>query len=414
MKNICGLDFGTSNTISTVYKDGKTVMVPFEQNTSLPSCVFFPFKDIQSPIYGSIATDTYVNNGYGRYMKSFKRILGTPFFKQGTSLKPGTTILFHNIIVDYLKYVKKETELFTGKETDYVVVGKPVRLSENENGANSGITQLEAILKDVGYKNYSFLEEPIAAAYYHKDRLKEKSLAIVADLGGGTCDFTIVEVQDKNKELQILATSGVSLGGTDIDSSFALKSFFSELGYKTPDKFKGLQLPDTPYRYASDWNKITTSLYTLKTEFLVKKMMGNARDKEKVAQFYELIQHKKAHSLLSEIENTKIKLSDIRELNFKSELIPKTNDLKITKSLLEIAIKDIVDKIINTSLKCCELAGVKKTDINYLILTGGTSKMPLIKEVFTENFANAALIENNAMDSVALGLLEKAKKDIGL
>ncbi|CAM1341167.1 Hsp70 family protein [Tenacibaculum amylolyticum] len=412
MKNICGLDFGTSNTISTVYKDGKTQMVSFEEKKSLPSCVFFPFKDIQNPIYGSIATDTYINNGYGRYMKSFKRILGTPFFKQGTSLKPGTTILFHNIIVNYLKHVKKETELFTGKETDYVVVGKPVRLSENENGANSGITQLETILKDVGYKNYSFLEEPIAAAYHHKDKLKEKSLAIVADLGGGTCDFTIVEVEGKNKELQILATSGVSLGGTDIDGSFALKSFFSELGYKTPDKLKGLSLPDTPYRYAADWNKITTSLYTLKTELLVKKMMGNAKYKEKVTQFYELIQYKKAHSLLGEIENTKIKLSDVEKFNFISEFIP--NDLTITKNLLEEAIKDIVEKILRTSLQCCELAGVQKTNIDYLILTGGTSKMPFIKEMFTDTFANATLIENNAMDSVALGLLEKAKKDIGL
>lgn len=414
MHNICGLDFGTSNTISNVYKDGKTVMVPFENNSkSLPSSVFFPFEEIEKPIYGDLATNTYVNNGYGRYMKSFKRILGTQFFEQGTALKPGTNIYFHDIIVNYLKHVKNTTEKFLGGETDYVVVGKPVRLSDKENGENSGIGQLESILKNVGYKNYSFLEEPIAAAYYHKDRIENKSLAIVADLGGGTCDFTIVEINKNKKDLNILATSGVSLGGTDIDSNFALEVFFPELGYKTLDKFKGLTLPALPYRLASDWNKITTSLYTKKTEFLVRKMINNAKHKEKVTQLKSLIENKKAHSLLNQIEQTKIKLSETNILNFKSEFISNAS-LDISKALLEDSIHTIVAKIIKTANDCCKLAGVNENAINYLILTGGTSKMPLVKQLFEETFYNAKLIENNSMDSVALGLLEKAKKDMNL
>lgn len=411
MNNICGLDFGTSNTISTVYQNGSTVMVPFEGNKSLPSCVFFPFKEIDNPIYGDVATNTYVNSGYGRYMKSFKRILGTPFFDQGTNLKPGTNILFHDIIVDFLKHVKKKTEAFTKKETDYVVVGRPVRLSEGgKDDDNSGIHQLESILKEVGYKNYSFLEEPIAAAYYHKKSLENKSLAIIADLGGGTCDFTIVEIN--NNDLSILSTSGVSIGGTDLDSYFALKAFFPELGYKSVDKFKGLALPDSPFRNASDWNKITTSLYTFKTEMLVKKMVGNAKYPEKVSQLQKLVTDKNAHSLLGEIEDTKIKLSETEGLNFNSKFIPNASNLNITKDLLENAIGNSVHKILKTSSECCKLAGVEEKAIDYLILTGGTSKTPFIKELFKETFLNAKLIENNSMDSVALGLLEKAKMDV--
>lgn len=414
MHNICGLDFGTSNTISTVYKGGKTVMVPFESNSkSLPSSVFFPFEEIDKPIYGDLATNTYVNNGYGRYMKSFKRILGTQFFEQGTALKPGTNIFFHDIIVNYLKHVKNTTEAYLEGETDYVVVGKPVRLSEKEKGGNSGIAQLESILKNVGYKNYSFLEEPIAAAYYHKDKIANNSLAIVADLGGGTCDFTIVGINENKKDLNILSTSGISLGGTDIDSNFALEVFFPELGYKTIDKFKGLTLPALPYRLASDWNKITTSLYTQKTAFLVRKMINNAKYKEKVIQLKSLIENKKAHSLLNQIEQTKIKLSETAELKFNSEFISNAS-LDISKVLLEESINGVVDKIIKTANDCCTQAGVNEKAINYLILTGGTSKMPLIKQLFKERFSEAKLIESNSMDSVALGLLEKAKKDMNL
>jgi hypothetical chaperone protein len=413
MDNVCGLDFGTSNTISTVYKEGKDIMVPLEGcNKSLPSSVFFPFNEIENPIYGDLATNTYINNGYGRYMKSFKRILGTTFFDQRTVLKPGFSISFQEIIIDYLKYVKNKTEEFTKQETDYVVIGKPVRLSENVNGPNSGIAQLEAILKKVGYKNYSFLEEPIAAAYYHKKNLENKSFAIVADLGGGTCDFTIVEINNKEKDLNILSTSGISLGGTDLDSLFALKTFLPELGYNSIDKFKGITLPSTPFRDAADWNKITTSLYSKKTEMLVRKMVANSKYPEKVTQFQKLINDKNAHSLLSEIEETKIKLSQKESIDFKSKFIPNTVDLNITKSVLESSIENSVHKILNTASECCTLAGLEKTAIDYLILTGGTSKMPLIKQLFKDTFSNAKLIENNSMDSVALGLLEKAKKDI--
>ncbi len=411
MDSVCGLDFGTSNTISTIFYEGENVMVPLEEHSkSLPSSVFFPFDSLHTPLYGSIATNTYTNNGYGRYMKSFKRILGTPFFELGTSLRPGANILFHDIIVNYLKFVKNKTEEFTQKETDYVVVGKPVRLSENEKGGASGISQLESILKHVGYKNYSFLEEPIAAAYYHQNKLDKNSLAIVADLGGGTCDFTIVGVDDTKKDFKILATSGISLGGTDIDSQFALNVFFSELGYKTVDKLKGLTLSDTPYRYAADWNKITTSLYTFKTEMLVKKMVGKAKFKEKVEQLQSLIQNKDAHGLLGEIENSKIALSDTDSLAFNSKYIA-NKDLLVSKNELEEAIESTVSKILNNALECCQLANVNSEDINYLILTGGTSKMPMIKQLFKETFHKASFIEKNSMNSVALGLLHKAKKD---
>ena len=410
MKNICGLDFGTSNTISSIYRNNKNELVPLEnRNTSLPSTVYFPFDNIDSPIYGEIATNTYVNNGYGRYMKSFKRALGTSFFNQGTILKPGYRVLFRDIIVDYIKYVKNKTEQYNTKEIDYVVIGKPVRLNGDSSKEVSGIAQLESILKEVGYQNYSLLEEPIAAAYYHKNKIKENSIALVADLGGGTCDFTTVEMN--NKKLNILATSGITLGGTDLDSNFALNTFFPELGYKSIDKFKGLRISDKPYRAASDWNTITTQLYTPKMEMLVRKTINNAKDKAKVVQLQQLLQNKTAHSLLSEIENVKINLSDTERVTFNSKHIPNTLDLRVSKLNFETVINDMVSKIMNTASECCNSSKTKKEAIKYLILTGGSSKIPLIKELFIANFPNAELIENNSMDSVALGLLEKAKHD---
>lgn len=414
MKNICGLDFGTSNTLSAVQVDGKSKLASLEnENYSIPSSVFYEFENVQKPIYGQLATQTYINGGYGRYMKSFKRILGTSFFDEGTLLKPGHIIKFHDILVDYLKNVKNKTEFFIQSEVDHVVVGKPVRLAENELESNLGISQLKSVLEDVGYNSYSFLDEPIAAAFYHRNKMIKNSLALVADLGGGTCDFTVVQKTENSskKNLNILSTTGISIGGTDIDSEFALNVFYPELGYKTKDKYKGLLLPDRAYRDASDWNRITTSLYTPKVLIRIKKMINLAIEKDKVIRFKKIVETKQAHTILSEIENAKIDLSFKNEVTFQSALLDPEKIYSIRVNNLNETIDYLLNKIVQTACKCVSLSNVGYDKINYLILTGGTSKLPLLQELLSKNFPNAKIIDSNSMDSVSLGLLEKAKLD---
>ncbi len=414
MNNICGLDFGTSNTLCAVLQENMARLVPLEEgNYSIPSSVFYQFEDIGNPLYGQLATQTYINGGYGRYMKSFKRILGTSIFDEGTLLKPGMRLKFHDILVDYLKNVKNKTESFIQDDVDYVVVGKPVRLAENDLNSSLGISQLKSVLKNVGYKDYSFLDEPIAAAFYHRNKMKRNSLALVADLGGGTCDFTVVQITEDNskKKLNILSTSGISIGGTDIDSEFALNIFYPELGYKTKDRFKGLLLPDNVYRDASDWNKITTSLYTPKVMMRIKKMIGLALEKDKVIRFKDIVEKKLAHSLLGEIENTKIDLSFKEEVNFHSSLLNNEKNYNITSDSLNESIDYLVKKIIQKANECVGLSGVGSEKIEYLILTGGTSKLPFLRQLLCVTFSNAVIIDSNSMDSVCLGLLEKAKVD---
>lgn len=378
----------------------------------MPSAVFFPFDISRKPVYGSKATEIYTNDGRGRYMKSFKRILGTPFFNQGTTFRPGIRLKFHDIIVDYLKNIKSITESQTGKAIEYVTIGKPVRLSEDHS--IDGISQLEAILNEVGFTKFSFVEEPIAAAYFHKKNIPPQSYTLVADLGGGTCDFSLVyKNSEQSQSLDIKATSGISIGGTDIDSHFALACFFEYMGYKSVDKFKGLVLPDTLYRYAADWNKITTSLYTPKSDILIRKLLKIAKKKEEVEKLFFIIEHKKAHSVLQSIETCKIELSESNPNTFYNQWLY-DKPLSITTRNLDDAIKNLVTTIVKTALECLVPSQIEPGQIAQLILTGGTSKLPFLKKQFAETFKNATIIDNNTMNSVVYGLLEKAKLEAGI
>ena len=410
---ICGIDFGTSNTLSTVFDGEKERLITLENNAfSMPSAVFFPFEDPGNPVYGTAATQAYTNGGYGRYMKSFKRILGTPFFDRGTLFKPGTQLKFHTIIVDYLKTVKAITESQTGKVIEYVVIGTPVRLSENDS--IDGIAQLKSILNDVGFTNFSFLEEPVAAAYFHKKNIPVGSYTLIADLGGGTCDFSLVyKNPQQSAALDSIATSGISIGGTDMDSAFALACFFAHIGYKTADKFKGLVLPDTLYRYAADWNRITTSLYTPKSDMLIRKLLKIAKEKGKVEKFFAILQHKKAHDVLQAIETCKIHLSESKNDTFYHKWLHE-KPLHITERNLNDAIKNSITPIVQTALECLSSTQTKPHQIAQLIFTGGTSKLPILKKQLSETFKNATVIDTNTMDAVAYGLLEKAKTDTAI
>ena len=144
---------------------------------------------------------------------------------------------------------------------------------------------------------------------------------------------------------------------------------------------------------------------------LVKKMVNNSQEKEKLNQFQKIVSDKQAHSLLGQIENTKIELSNKNNLTFKSHLMPNSSGLAVSRDDLNNSIKHITDKIIKASDECCELASVNNDSIDYLILTGGTSKLPLLKELFTLKFPNAKVISDNSMDAVSKGLLTKAIKN---
>lgn len=410
---ICGIDFGTSNTLSAVYDQGKEQLVALENDAfSMPSAIFFPFEDADNPVYGTAATQAYMNEGYGRYMKSFKRILGTPFFQQGTLFKPGTRLKFHDVLVNFLKTIKTTTEAQTGKAIDYVVIGTPVRLSEDNS--IDGIAQLKAVLNDVGFSHFSFVEEPIAAAYFHKKNITAGSYTLIADLGGGTCDFSLVYKNSQQPaSLDIVATSGISIGGTDVDSVFALACFFTYIGYKTPDKFKGLTLPDTLYRYAADWNRITTSLYTPKSDILIRKLLKIAKEKAKLETFFSMIQNKRAHDVLQSIETYKIHLSESKRAPFYNTWLHK-KPLHIPESSLNDAVKALVDSIVKTAVTCVSSGKIEPHQVEQLVLTGGTSKLPVLKQQLSETFKNATVIDTNTMDSVAYGLLEKAKMDTAI
>ena len=127
-------------------------------------------------------------------MRSMKRILGTDLMN-ATTLINGKQISFDALIGSFLKEIKTRSENHVHTEIDSVVLGRPVHYQDyNPDADKLAQNKMREIAKSVGFKNIVFQYEPIAAAFAHEQDLTQNKTTLVADLGGGTSDFTIIRI----------------------------------------------------------------------------------------------------------------------------------------------------------------------------------------------------------------------------
>jgi len=409
----CGIDFGTTNSAISVINNDCPELINFHDKNTIPSAMFFPEGKITEPLFGNEAINQYINGEQGRFMRSLKRILGTDLMYLKTEVN-GSCLSFEDIILRFIKYLKKTAENKTNRELKNVVLGRPVHFQDFAPEADKNAESLlRHIAINAGFKNVQFQYEPIAAAYAHEAKLNSEKLACVVDIGGGTSDFSIIRLNPKNskktdRKKDILANTGIRIGGNDFDRDLSIKCFMPELGYGTllkPDEYtkQVLPVPSSPYVTLSEWSNIN-NLYTYREEKNITQIYKKAAVPEKVRGLYEIVKKEQGHVMLNQVEKTKIALSrkDMVEtiLSFLSYL-PK---IIINKKEFEKSIYKDVEKIIESLKECLQLAAIKDQAINLIVLTGGSSEIPYLKERIKSIFPAAELSEENKLASVAIGL----------
>ncbi|GAB3997922.1 Hsp70 family protein [Spirosoma daeguense] len=404
----CGIDFGTSNTSIAINNEGKISLVPVENaHVTIPSAIFFRRND-NKPFYGRAAISQFFDRQDGRFMRSLKRVLGTSLMKQGT-LVNGTAMNFSTIIMAFLKQVKENAETLAGQNIEHVVMGRPVHFVDNDPAADiRAQAELEAIAKRIGFKYIDFQFEPIAAAFAHEARINSEKLAIVADLGGGTSDFTVIKLSSQyahksDRTSDILANTGVRIGGNDFDKDLSLAAIMPEIGYRSTYGEKNLEVPLKPYHDLAEWSKVNF-LYTPKMIMQVRQLLYQSHDKMRYRRLLQVLEDETGHSLLAAAEESKIALTTQQEHNATFDFIEEGFSIPIKRRVFDEAIQDEVDKIAASARQCLLDAGVTNEAINLVILTGGTTEVPAVQDEFRRLFPNAAIADENKLSSVGLGL----------
>lgn len=417
-ENFCGIDFGTTNSAVSVMKGKIPELIRFGNKNTIPTAVFFP-EDETGILYGESAIYEYINGGLGRFMRSIKRILGTDLMNVRTEVN-GKLIDYEDIIFAFIKHLKETTENKTQQSIENVVLGRPVHFQdfapELDDKAES---VLRKIARRVGFKNVNFLYEPLAAAYSHEISLESEKLACVVDIGGGTSDFSIVRIggkkhQEKNRQKDILANGGMRIGGNDFDFDLSINCFMPQFGYGTqlkPDSYTNriLPIPLSPYIMLSEWSSVN-SLYTYKEQKNIERIYKCAAEPEKVINLYEVVRKEAGHKLLNIIESAKIDLSEQKEIKSKLEFLAAKPEIAIAEKKFEQSIAADVDKIRKVMLECVKQAGVLPAQINIVILTGGSTAIPYVRNLFMGIFPDAMVSEENKLSAVATGLVYEAER----
>src|SRR6516165_10936665 len=322
----CGIDFGTSNSAVGVCDSGGPHLLPIQRGATLvPTALFFSFDD-NSTTFGNEALERYFAREPGRYLRAIKSVLGTKLFEETTQVKL-KRYAFGEIIAAFLRFVRTAAGESLGAPPTSAVLGRPAFFVDDDPEADAAAErQLEAAARAAGFESIAFQFEPIAAALDYEQRVRAEEIALVADIGGGTSDFSVVRVspersRSSDRREDILGFTGVHIGGTDFDRQLGLASVMPALGLHSPLRRKGLDAPSWYFSDLATWHRINF-LYDQKVLTEVRGVLRDSAEPEKIERLLRVLEQRKGHELLADVEAAKIELSgaDVATLNLDPDI----------------------------------------------------------------------------------------------
>ncbi|MFW7414688.1 molecular chaperone DnaK [Demequina sp. SO4-18] len=332
MSRAVGIDLGTTNSVVTVLEGGEpTVIANAEGARTTPSVV--AFSKTGEVLVGEIAKRQAVTN-VDRTIASVKRHMGTDWSTEIDDKKYNA----QEISARILGKLKRDAEEYLGEKVTEAVITVPAYFNDAERQATKDAGEI------AGLKVQRIVNEPTAAALaYGLDRGKEDELILVFDLGGGTFDVSLLEVgkdEDEFSTIQVRATAGDNrLGGDDWDQRVV------DHLIKEVKNSEGVDL---------------------------------AKDKSAVQRLREAAEQAKKE--LSSATSTNISLQYLSI----GENGPVHLDTRLTRAQFQQMTQDLIERTKAPFEQVIKDAGIKLSDIDHVVLVGGSTRMPAVSDVVKE------------------------------
>ena len=428
MTNACGVDFGTSNsTVGWIRPGherpgpgrtagGANALLSLEDGkATLPSVVFFNADD-EEVRYGRAALADYLAGYEGRLMRSLKSLLGTSLMDGQTEVA-GRALPFKMLLAQFIGEVKRRAESEAGRGFERAVFGRPVFfIDENPAADKLAEDTLLEVARSVGFREIAFQYEPIAAAFDYESQIDREELVLIADIGGGTSDFSLVRLGPGRagkleRRDDILATGGVHIGGTDFDKYLSLASVMPLLGYKSALR-SGAEIPSSYYFNLATWHTINQA-YTRKSIAQLDDLVRDAREPARLVRLQGLIEERAGHWLAMQVEGAKIGLSTHEQVALDLDRLAPPETLMVERATFEAAIGQLLDAIDATVLRLLIDAGVKAGDVDTVFFTGGSSGVGLLRARVGALLPDARKVEGDLFGSIGAGLALDALRKFG-
>jgi len=415
MQIVFGIDFGTTNSALSIYHNGQVQVVnidEFNGNGSLMRSVLY-FNEESEIFAGHEAINHYVNEGAaGRFMQSIKTFLPNRSFVSTEVF--GKNYGIDDLIAIILRKIKAKGEARVGCQVDSVVLGRPVLFSEDPEKDALAQNRLETAARKAGFRQIWFQFEPVAAALSFEESLPAGSekIVFIGDFGGGTSDFTVIRVKGgaftrADRRSDVLSLGGVYTAGDKFDSQImwdkVAKYFGRGVKYKGMGKEDLFDIPHSIIYTLCQWHRIPL-LRARKIREQIRLIKNSANDRQAIENLEHLISDNYGFFLFQSIEKAKCELSH-REL---TDIRFNERDLAISESITRGEFDAINAENFSRIAQCIDdvvaKSGVTQQGIDTVFLTGGTSRIPFIRDLFAQRFGAAKLEDRDAFTSVVHGL----------
>ncbi|MFP3569198.1 Hsp70 family protein [Paraburkholderia sp. SIMBA_030] len=415
--NYCAIDFGTSNSAVAVPDGAALRLAPVEgAYTTLPTAVFFN-TDEDTREFGRSALEAYIDGFDGRLMRSMKSILGSPLAENSTDLGDGSAIKYTDVIAIFVDHLKRSAEASAGGPISRAVLGRPVFFVDDDPRADQlAQQQLEAAARSVGLREIHFQYEPIAAAFDYESHLTEEGLVLVADIGGGTSDFSLVRVGPERmkraeRKDDVLAHHGVHVAGTDFDRRVELVTILRELGYQTLDP-EGREIPNRIYFDLATWHLINT-VYAPKRVSELALMRHLFTEIKHHDRLMRVVERRLGHALAAHAEEAKIGVAAGGETVIDLDQVEDDLRLAFDEAQLIKAGHDETLRIVQAARDTVQAAGVATRDVGAIYFTGGSTGLAFLSSALAAAFPDAKAVFGDRLASVATGLGIHARRVFG-
>ena len=403
----CGLDFGTSNTTLGHRAQGGPELLPLEgTHVTVPSAIFFePRKD---PLIGRAATAAYVAGKPGRLMRGLKSVLGTPLIEEATPVGR-ERLRLRDVIARYIAIVKARAEEQAGTTFDAVVHGRPVHFVDGDpEGDRRAENTLREIAREVGFRDVAFQYEPIAAALDYERQVTREEIALIADIGGGTSDFSIVRLSPERRRQvdragDILANDGVRIGGTDFDRQLSLATVMPLMGFGSPMKRGDLAVPGAYYHDLATWSAINR-LYDGRTLREIDDVLRDCARPDLVGRLRTAVEEERGHALAGTVEAAKIAASETGEATIDLGPIEGGLSASLDRGGLATQTDGLARAVAARIGTCLRQADLPAERIDALFLTGGSTGLPHLRAALAACLPEARIVAGDTFGSVGLGL----------
>lgn len=409
---VAGIDFGTTNSTGGVVRGGAVSMVELGDGAlATPTVLFFDAESKDFAV-GHRADAALRAGQTGRYMRSLKTYLGRK--DRVVTRLGGREYELEDLIAVILSTFRAALEATGGEAVDHVVMGRPVRFNDDDDALDRRAQdRLEKAARAAGFTSVSFQYEPIAAALAYEATVNAEELIVVADIGGGTSDFSIVRVgpgrQGLDRRGDILGNHGTYIGGDNFDASIIDAFVAPQMGKGTLFRSldKRLPFPVHYFTWLARWH-LFNNLLERKNLNELRSLLQVSEEPEKVGRLIELAENQLFFEFSGLVESSKKALSAAETAVLDMDIFEDPFQLAIPRAEFEDNAEPLVNGITHALHEALRQAGIAPDGVDRVFLTGGTTLVRAVKQGFTEVFDPGRIVHTDVFTSVGYGLVRDA------